>query len=167
MSEGGAAFGLTAEELQPTEAAVSAALREGRPVICIMGHGTFTDGDGHFILLTDYDDGKITIHDPNSRERSERLWTFEEFRGQIRCLWAFSANEQAFPPARDFRLTESLITAADASAPSSPYKERYAPARKQPLPGVSPHPQEGFPRSALKPLLYGPDTGAASGGRCG
>lgn len=65
-------------------------LNQGRPVICVMGPGDFTT-TGHFIVLTGVsDDGKIMIHDPNSKINSEKEWALEDLMTQIRNLWSYS-----------------------------------------------------------------------------
>lgn len=46
---------------------------------------------GHYMLITDYVDGKFKVNDPNSRKNSETLWDFELFADQIYMMWAFSA----------------------------------------------------------------------------
>lgn len=86
ISEGGKKLGLDVVEIPLNEKRIRENLQVGNPIICIMGPGTFTD-NGHFIVLAGYEDGKIKIHDPNSKARSERLWTYEEIEDQIRDLW--------------------------------------------------------------------------------
>ncbi len=90
ISEGGEILGLNVEELPLDEDMIRNSLLEGNPVICVMGPGDFTDG-GHFIVMTDYIDGKIKINDPNSVIRSEKLWNFDDIKYQIENLWACSA----------------------------------------------------------------------------
>ena len=89
ISEGGPALGLYVEELPLDENYVVQNLKEGNPVICIMGPGDFTQG-GHFIVMTDYIDGQIKINDPNSVINSEKLWNHEDIESQIDNLWACS-----------------------------------------------------------------------------
>ncbi len=89
MTAGCLDFGIQGEIIQPTEAAVAEALQAGKPVICSMGPGDFTYG-GHFIVLTDMEDGKVRVNDPNSKVRSERMWDFETIQTQIKGLWAFT-----------------------------------------------------------------------------
>ena len=54
-----------------------------------MGPGDFTSS-GHYIVLTGVEDGSFRVNDPNSRLRSQRLWSYEELEGQIRNIWAIS-----------------------------------------------------------------------------
>lgn len=89
ISQGAKQLGLNVKELPLVEARIRKQLEEGNPVICIMGPGVFTT-TGHFIVLTGYEDGKFRVNDPNSMERSSKLWAFDQFSDQIRNLWAIS-----------------------------------------------------------------------------
>lgn len=89
ISEGAAQLGLTATELPLVEKKITNALEAGNPVILAMGPGDFTT-TGHYIVLTGVKDGKFRVNDPNSRLRSQKLWSYEELEGQIRNIWAIS-----------------------------------------------------------------------------
>ena len=89
FTDGAAKLGLTSRELPLSEGEVRQALERGEPVVCIMGPGDFTT-TGHFIVLTEWTRDGIRVNDPNSRENSETLWAFDDIRGQIQNLWAFS-----------------------------------------------------------------------------
>lgn len=89
MSEGAGKLGLTATELPLDKNRMVRELDAGNPIICIMGPGDFTT-TGHFIVLTGTKDGKFTVNDPNSAQRSKKLWSYEQISGQIRNIWAFS-----------------------------------------------------------------------------
>ena len=56
-----------------------------------MGAGDFTTS-GHFIVLTEYTEEGFSVLDPNSKERSEKKWSYERIEGQIRNIWAFSVG---------------------------------------------------------------------------
>lgn len=86
ISKGGKKLGLDVIEIPLDENRIRRNLEVGNPIICIMGPGDFTT-TGHFIVMTEYVDGKIRINDPNSRERSEMLWDYEDIKGQIKNLW--------------------------------------------------------------------------------
>lgn len=88
MSKGAMGLGLQVWEVPLMESRVKEYLRQGNPIICIMGPGKFTD-NGHFIVLTGLENGKIKINDPNSKERSNQLWEFEEIKSQIRNMWVY------------------------------------------------------------------------------
>ena len=90
MTEGAAEFGLCAREVSLDENLVLRYLSQGKPIIAAMGSGDFTE-HGHFIVFTGTKDGKIMVNDPNSRVRSEKLWDFEEIKGQIKNMWVYTA----------------------------------------------------------------------------
>ena len=90
MTEGASHIGLSAEELPADEMGIRQALLSGSYVICSMGPGDFTS-KGHFIVLAGIDkDGKLIVRDPNSPERTNRTWSFDNILGQARNLWAYS-----------------------------------------------------------------------------
>lgn len=86
ISQGAAKLGLTATELPLVKKTILSHLEAGHPVICAMGPGTFTS-TGHFIVMTGLEDGLIRVNDPNSREKSQMLWDYEEICDEIRNLW--------------------------------------------------------------------------------
>ncbi|MCD7806551.1 MAG: C39 family peptidase [Lachnospiraceae bacterium] len=92
MTDGAAEFGVIGKELLTTtsEEKLLELLEEGYPVICSVKAGDFTKG-GHFIVLAGVEDGQIRVHDPNSVERSSRLWDYETLRKQIKKMWVFEA----------------------------------------------------------------------------
>lgn len=89
ISEGGKKLGLKVKELSPAENTVRQNLEKGNPIICIMGPGDFTT-IGHYIVLTGYEDGYVTVNDSNSYVRSAKKWKFSEIKDQIKNLWALS-----------------------------------------------------------------------------
>lgn len=86
ISEGGKKLGLDVIEIPLDENRIIQNLEVGNPIICVMGPGDFTT-TGHFIVMTGYENGKIKVNDPNSRQRSETLWEYDQIQGQIRNLW--------------------------------------------------------------------------------
>lgn len=88
MTEGAKKLGLYVKELALVEDKIAAYLRIGDPIIAAMGPGDFT-GSGHFIVLTAYDNGMVSVNDPNSRVRSEQQWEFAAIKDQISNLWVF------------------------------------------------------------------------------
>ena len=52
------------------------ALKSKKLVVAIMASGHFTKG-GHFIVLTGIKDGKITVADCGSRERTKQTWSLD------------------------------------------------------------------------------------------
>lgn len=87
ISKGGVTLGLDVTELPLDKNRIIRNLQVGNPIICVMGPGDFTSS-GHFIVMTGYVNGKISVNDPNSPNRSEKLWDYEAIKDQIRNLWA-------------------------------------------------------------------------------
>jgi Peptidase C39 family. len=88
MSKGAASLGLDVTEIPLDEKRVAANLEVGNPIICVMGPGYFT-ANGHFIVLTGYKDGMVTVNDPNSIDRSKKKWSFAKISSQIKNLWVY------------------------------------------------------------------------------
>jgi predicted double-glycine peptidase len=88
MAKGASSLGLDVTEIPLDEQRVADNLEVGNPIICIMGPGDFTTS-GHFIVLTSYEDGMVTVNDPNSIERSNKKWPFADISSQIRNLWVY------------------------------------------------------------------------------
>ena len=93
ISEGGPALGLAVKEVSVVEDKVAIYLRAGNPMIAAVGPGDFTSS-GHFIVLTGYKDGAVTVHDPNSYVNSGREWSFGELAPQITNLWVIKAGSE-------------------------------------------------------------------------
>lgn len=91
ISEGGVKLGLDVTEIPLVEKRMTDNLEAGNPIILAMGPGDFTTS-GHYIVLTGMKDGMFTVNDPNSRENSEKLWSYEQLEGQIRNIWAIRAG---------------------------------------------------------------------------
>ena len=91
MSEGCSNYGLKSEEISLTEKEMSRKLEEGCVLICSVSEGDFTQ-TGHFIVIYDYEDGWFKVNDPNSIDRSNAKWKFDRLEGQIRNIWALSAE---------------------------------------------------------------------------
>ena len=89
FTEGVAGLGITGYDLKLKKRAVYKSLKHGNPIICSMYPGDFTTS-GHFIVLSGIENDSIRLLDPNSRQRSTRLYSFKELEWQIHHLWAFS-----------------------------------------------------------------------------
>lgn len=90
MTDGAAMLGLSARELSLDESVMKSSLDAGHPIICSMGAGDFTT-QGHFIMIYGYDAEGFFVNDPNCVSRSQKRWSFDQLRGQIKNLWAYSA----------------------------------------------------------------------------
>ena len=87
MSKGAEKLGLISQELSLNENIIKHELQNSHPIICSVREGTFTS-TGHFIVLTDYKNGKIHVNDPNSRKKSQ-FYTYDELAPQIKNLWSY------------------------------------------------------------------------------
>lgn len=92
IANGGEEFGVQGQTISLNEETVIETLKQGFPIICSVRPGDFTDS-GHFLVLTDYIDGKIKINDPYSYANSDKLWEFEVLQPQIKNLWKMQAIE--------------------------------------------------------------------------
>lgn len=89
ISEGAQHYGLSSRTLPLHKPSLTQALDHGNVLILAMGPGHFTS-IGHYIVVYDYDEDGFYVNDPNSRERSEKVWSFEEISDEIRNIWALS-----------------------------------------------------------------------------
>ncbi len=87
ISKGGEQLGFSVKELPLDENVMIQALNEGKPIIAVMGAGSFTT-TGHFIVFTDYSDGGFSVNDPNSYKNSNKKWEFEDIKDEFKNLWS-------------------------------------------------------------------------------
>lgn len=85
-------YGIIGTELSLSKSAMISELEQNHPIICSMSKGDFTT-TGHIIVIVGVKDGKFIINDPNSKERSNKLWSYEKIKSQIRNLWSFKLNK--------------------------------------------------------------------------
>lgn len=79
-------FGVNAKSVKVNEDIFKEKLDEGNLIVVNVGPGDFTD-NGHFMVITGYDDEGFTINDPNSIIKSNTHWQFERLHSQIRAAW--------------------------------------------------------------------------------
>lgn len=89
MSIGIEPFGIIGKKIVLSKKNLYNELNNGHPLIASMRPGDFTTV-GHFIVLTGIKDDKIIVNDPNSRERSAKLWEYDVIAPQIKGLWTYS-----------------------------------------------------------------------------
>lgn len=92
MREAGSNWNLSCYEGVLTEEQVSAELAAGHPIICSVGPGDFTQ-NGHFIVLTGYDNGIVKVNDPFSQKNSDASWVFADIADQIKAMWVYSLKQ--------------------------------------------------------------------------
>ena len=69
-------YGVKCEGVGKNKPQIIQALKTGKLVVAIMSAGHFTSG-GHFIVLTGIKDGKITVADCGSRQRTKQTWSLD------------------------------------------------------------------------------------------
>lgn len=92
MSEGLTRWNIECYETDMDKKRITAELKAGHPVILSVGPGDFTK-IGHFIVLTEYTDGKIKVLDPFSQETTGKLWTFKRLAKQTKAAWVYSRKK--------------------------------------------------------------------------
>lgn len=92
MYEGCKQMGLEAKVIGLSEEEMAAELIAGRPIIASMAPGDFTDA-GHFIVFTEYKDGKFYVNDPNSRKNSATGWEYDRLKTQIKNMWSYTVTD--------------------------------------------------------------------------
>ena len=93
MRECGSALGLEVTELGRDERKLSVYLKNGSPVIALMGEGDFTDSE-QYVVLTGYSGGMVTLRDPGSRVNSEKIWSYSAIAGQVKGLWVVQLADE-------------------------------------------------------------------------
>ncbi len=88
FSDGAKQLGLTVKEIPLWEDDMRYELNSGRPIICIMGKGHFTE-TGHFIVLYGCDDQGFEVYDPY-RPSNCKVWSYDEIEGEIRNIWSYT-----------------------------------------------------------------------------
>ena len=88
MGNGALNLGLDVTQIPLDEDRIIANLEAGNPVVCSMGPGKFTK-TGHFIVLTEYENGKFKVNDPNSKKRSRHKWSYEDIAESVLNIWVY------------------------------------------------------------------------------
>lgn len=86
-TEGVTKLGLSGQELALDEKIIRNALNNGKLIVCSMRPGGFTT-TGHYILVHSCNDQGFMINDPNRKSNSEKIWSYDVLKGQIKNLWA-------------------------------------------------------------------------------
>ena len=91
MGNGASNLGLDVTQIPLDRDRLISNLEVGNPVICSMGPGKFTK-TGHFIVLTEYENGKFKVNDPNSKKRSRHKWSYEDIAESVMNIWVYRNN---------------------------------------------------------------------------
>ncbi len=88
-TDGVAQLGLSGWELSLDEKVMRNVLNDGKLIVCSMRPGDFTT-TGHYILIHGCNEEGFLINDPNRKTNSEKIWSYDTLKGQIKNLWAIS-----------------------------------------------------------------------------
>ena len=91
FTEGVKYYNIIGTEVPLSKSRMIEELKSGHPIICSMKKGDFTT-TGHLIAIVGVKDGKFIVNDPNSPERSKKLWSYERLESQISNIWAFKTK---------------------------------------------------------------------------
>lgn len=86
-------WGLTSVESLESENFLRDEIANGKPVICNLNPGKYFTDVGHFIVITGYEDGVITVLDPFSIENTEKEWNYSDIKEQIAGLYSYELAE--------------------------------------------------------------------------
>ena len=89
MMQASRPWGVNVIESPPDETLIQQELAQGHPIICNVMPGDFTQV-GHYIVLTGYQDGIVTVNDPFSIKNTEKTWVYKDIEDQIRGIWIYS-----------------------------------------------------------------------------
>ena len=78
-------YNMDYKKQKQTSSNIIESLEAGNYIIASMGNGTFTNGNGHYIVLTGIDEkGNIIVADPASRQRTDTTWQVNIFEEQAK-----------------------------------------------------------------------------------
>lgn len=85
-------YGLESQDVIPVEAKMKKALDDNKILIVSVKPGTFTER-GHIIIIKGYNkNGDFLINDPNSIVNTNKTWSFDELKSEIRKIWGVSSK---------------------------------------------------------------------------
>ncbi|WP_101773156.1 C39 family peptidase [Peptostreptococcus faecalis] len=85
-------YGLESRDIVPTEAKMKRALDDGQILIASLKPGIFTEV-GHIIVIKGYDrNGDFLINDPNSIINTNKSWSYDELKNDLRKIWGVSST---------------------------------------------------------------------------
>lgn len=82
-------WGIIATESLESESFVQEETAKGKPIACNLNPGKYFTDVGHFIVITGYEDGIITVLDPFSIKNTEQEWKYSDIKEQIAGLYSY------------------------------------------------------------------------------
>lgn len=116
-------YGLESQDVIPVEAKMKKALDDNKILIVSVKPGTFTER-GHIIVIKGYNkNGDFLINDPNSIVNTNKTWSFDELKSEIRKIWGVSSkgstSSSAKSNAKSNAKSESDNTSSGSNGSSS------------------------------------------------
>ena len=112
-------YGLEAQDVIPVEAKMKKALDDNKILIVSVKPGTFTER-GHIIVIKGYNkNGDFLINDPNSIVNTNKTWSFDELKSEIRKIWGVSSKGSTSSSAKSNIKSGSDNTSSSSNSSSS------------------------------------------------
>ena len=112
-------YGLESQDVIPVEAKMKKALDDNKILIVSVKPGTFTER-GHIIVIKGYNkNGDFLINDPNSIVNTNKTWSFDELKSEIRKIWGVSSKESTSSSAKSNAKSGSDNTSSGSNSSSS------------------------------------------------
>ena len=112
-------YGLESQDVIPVEAKMKKALDDNKILIVSVKPGTFTER-GHIIVIKGYNkNGDFLINDPNSIVNTNKTWTFDELKSEIRKIWGVSSKGSTSSSAKSNIKSGSDNTSSSSNSSSS------------------------------------------------
>ena len=112
-------YGLESQDVIPVEAKMKKALDDNKILIVSVKPGTFTER-GHIIVIKGYNkNGDFLINDPNSIVNTNKTWTFDELKSEIRKIWGVSSKGSTSSSAKSNTKSGSDNTSSGSNSSSS------------------------------------------------
>ena len=112
-------YGLESQDVIPVEAKMKKALDDNKILIVSVKPGIFTER-GHIIVIKGYNkNGDFLINDPNSIVNTNKTWTFDELKSEIRKIWGVSSKGSTSSSAKSNTKSGSDNTSSSSNSSSS------------------------------------------------
>lgn len=112
-------YGLESQDVIPVEAKMKKALDDNKILIVSVKPGTFTER-GHIIVIKGYNkNGDFLINDPNSIVNTNKTWSFDELKSEIRKIWGVSSKGSTSSSAKSNTESGSDNTSSGSNSSSS------------------------------------------------
>ena len=86
-------WGIEAAESLESEKFLQDEMAEGKVIVCNLNPGKYFTDVGHFIVITGYENGVITVLDPFSIENTEKEWNYSDIKEQVAGLYSYALKK--------------------------------------------------------------------------